>query len=441
MAKVTIIPSKKENPIFATATVITNRKVAAYARVSTDSDEQFTSFEAQCNFYENYIKSRSDWSFVGVYADEGITGTNIKNRVQFNKMIDDAMKGKIDLIVTKSISRFARNTLDTIAYTRKLKAKGVEVYFEKENLWTFDEKAEFLLAIMSSIAQEESRSISQNVTMGKRWQMKEGKVSFAYRSFLGYKKEDGKIVIDETQAPVVRLIYKEFLVNGKTSTGIADYLNSLGVPTPRGKTKWTKNTVTSILKNEKYKGDAILQKTYVKSFLDHKVVKNNGELPKYVVENSHPAIIDRDMWEMVQAELQRREKLGAKYSATSIFSSKLICGDCGGFYGKKVWHSNDIWRKEMYRCNKKYAKDTLKCQTPSLTEEDIKEKFVKAYNQLMINKEQVIDDTKDVINLLTDTTEIDAKIVECENELDIVSKKIKIWSVSTINPQSPQKSI
>ncbi len=164
-------------------------------------------------------------------------------------MIDDAMKGKIDLIVTKSISRFARNTLDTIAYTRKLKAKGVEVYFEKENLWTFDEKAEFLLAIMSSIAQEESRSISQNVTMGKRWQMKEGKVSFAYKSFLGYKKENGKIVIDETQAPVVRLIYKEFLVNGKTSTGIADYLNSLGVPTPRGKTKWTKNTVTSILKN------------------------------------------------------------------------------------------------------------------------------------------------------------------------------------------------
>lgn len=425
MAKVTIIPSKKDNISFPTAVSITKRKVAAYARVSTDSDEQFTSFESQCNYYENYIKSRSDWEYVGVYADEGISGTNTKNRVQFKKMIDDALDGKIGLIITKSISRFARNTLDTIAYTRKLKSKGVEVYFEKENLWTFDDKAEFLLAIMSSIAQEESRSISQNVTMGKRWRMKEGKVSFAYKNFLGYKKENGKIVIDEEQATIVRYIYKEFLVKGKSCTGIAEDLKSKGVKTPMGKTNWTKNTITSILKNEKYKGDAILQKTYVKNFLEHKAVKNNGELPKYVVENSHPAIIDRDMWEMVQAELFRRNQIGASYSSSSTFSSKLICGDCGGFYGKKVWHSTDEWRKEIYRCNKKYSKDKTQCQTPNLNEEEIKTKFIKAYNQLLIDKERVINDAKEIINLLTDTTEIDVKIVECENELEIVSELVK----------------
>ncbi len=179
-------------------------------------------------------------------------------------MIESALNGKIDLIITKSISRFARNTLDTISITRQLKAKGIEVYFEKENLWSLDDKTEFLLTIMASIAQEESRSISQNITIGKRWGMKEGKVSFAYKNFLGYKKVDGKIVIDEAQAETVRLIYTMFLKEGKTCTGIAEFLKSKGVPTPSGKScKWTKNTVYSILTNEKYKGDALLQKKAV----------------------------------------------------------------------------------------------------------------------------------------------------------------------------------
>ena len=425
MAKVTVIPSTKTSNFSHVFNPIVKRKVAAYARVSTDSDEQFTSFESQCNYYENYIKGKPDWEFVRVYADEGISGTNTKNRVQFNKMIEDALNGKIDLIVTKSISRFARNTLDTIDYTRKLKNKGVEVYFEKENLWTFDDKAEFLLAIMSSIAQEESRSISQNVTMGKRWSMKEGKVSFAYKSFLGYKKDNGKIAIDENEAVIVRLIYQDFLVKGKSCTGIANYLNELHVPTPMKKSKWTKNTVTSILRNEKYKGDAILQKTYVKNFLEHKVAVNKGELPKYFVENSHPAIIDKEMWEMVQYELKRRGEIGASYSASSIFSSKIICGDCGGFYGRKIWHSTDKWTKAIYQCNKKYAKGKAKCQTPYLTEDEIKNKFIEAYNKLMVDKSQVIEDAKTIINLLTDTSKLDCQIIEQENEMNVVSELVK----------------
>ena len=336
MAKVTIIPSKI-NPITLTPVgQVAKRKVAAYARVSTDSDEQYTSYDAQVTYYTNFINGKPNWEFVKVYADEGISGTSTKRRDEFKEMIESALNGKIDLIITKSISRFARNTLDTISITRQLKAKGIEVYFEKENLWSLDDKTEFLLTIMASIAQEESRSISQNITIGKRWGMKEGKVSFAYKNFLGYKKVDGKIVIDEAQAETVRLIYMMFLKEGKTCTGIAEFLKSKGIPTPSGKScNWTKNTVYSILTNEKYKGDALLQKKYTADYLEHRVVPNNGELPQYYVENNHPAIIEREVWEMVQTEMMRRSMLGAAYSGNSIFASKLICGDCGKPYGKK----------------------------------------------------------------------------------------------------------
>lgn len=194
-------------------------------------------------------------------------------------MIKDALDGKIDYIITKSISRFARNTLDTIKYVRELKSNGVYLLFEKENLDTSDPKSKLILTIMASIAQEESRSISQNVTMGKRCGVQNGKVSFAYASFLGYDKVDGKIVINPEQAEIVRLIYNKYLMEGKTRKAIADYLNENGVPTPSGKGKqWTINNIDSILTNEKYKGDALLQKTYIADFLEHKSVKNNGEV-------------------------------------------------------------------------------------------------------------------------------------------------------------------
>lgn len=427
MAKVTVIPSKV-NPITLTPIgQVVKRKVAAYARVSTDSDEQYSSYEAQVTYYTNFIKGKPNWEFVKVYADEGISGTSTKRRDDFNEMIEKALGGEIDLIITKSISRFARNTLDTITYVRKLKAAGVEVYFEKENLWSLDDKTEFLLTIMASIAQEESRSISQNVTLGKRWSMKEGRVSFAYKNFLGYEKVDGKIVINEEQAKIVRLIYMMFLKEGKTCTGIAEYLKSKGIPTPSGKScNWTKNTVTSILTNEKYKGDALLQKTYTFDYLEHKLVPNKGELPQYYVENNHPAIIDRDVWEMVQTEMMRRSMLGAAYSASSIFVSKLVCGDCGRPYGKKKWHSTDKYTKEIYRCNDKYNKSHAQCQTPTLTEEEIKEKFIRAYNLVMCDKQQVINDTLAVIEMLMGTDELDLEIAERQARIDEISKAVSV---------------
>jgi DNA invertase Pin-like site-specific DNA recombinase len=422
MAKVRVIPSTINPVTLSPLGQITKRKVAAYARVSTDDLEQATSYETQVKHYTEFIQKKLDWEYVKVYADDGISGTSTKRREGFNEMIKDALEGKIDLIITKSISRFARNTLDTISYTRKLKAKGIEVYFEKENLWSLDEKTEFLLTIMASMAQEESRSISQNVTMGKRWGMKEGRVSWAYSNMLGYKKENEKIVVVENEAILVRKIYQLFLREGKTCTSIAEYLKVQEIPTPSGKSyKWTKNTINSILRNEKYKGDALLQKTYTTDYLEHRVEKNRGHLPQYYVENSHPAIIDKEEWEIVQAELMRREKIGAAYSGNSIFSSKLVCGDCGGFYGRKKWHSTSKYSRFVYQCNCKYSKKHDKCQTPALSEDTIKEKFVKAYNRVMKGKHKIIEDIHAIIRLLSDTSELDEKVIELQNKMEVIS--------------------
>lgn len=424
MTKVTVIPSTKNQHTQHPLNSHTLRRVAAYARVSTLTDEQYTSYEAQVSYYKKFIQERNDWTYIDVYADEGLSGTSTKKRTQFTQMITDALEGKIDLIITKSISRFARNTLDTIFYVRKLKDKGIEVYFEKENLWTLDPKSELILTIMASIAQEESRSISQNVTWGKRVSFQQGKVSFAYKNFLGYKKEEDKLVIDKEQAVIVRLIYQMFLVEGKTASGIANYLKAQQIKTPAGKTNWTKNTVISILTNEKYKGDALLQKTYTENYLEHKVVKNDGQIPKYYVENNHPAIIDKDTWDQVQIEMKRRESIGAHYSSTDIFSSKLICGDCGGFYGKKKWHSNSKYSRFVYQCNRKFEKGKNKCQTPNLTEEEIKLKFIEAYNLTMKDKQQILDDTNDDIKVLTDTVQLDHEIESLNYELSVLTELI-----------------
>ena len=280
-------------------------KVAAYARVSTELDEQQSSYDAQVSFYENYIKQNKNWQFIGVFADRGITGTSTKNRTNFNKMVKIATMGGIDLILTKSISRFARNTVDTLQTVRELKAKGVEIFFEKENLHTFDPKCEMLLTIMSSFAQEESRSISENIRWGKRKSMQDGKVSIPYSCFLGYRKgKDGRLEIVESEAEIVRKIYKMYL-GGRNLSYIAKFLTKHHIPTPRKKKIWTAATVKNILRNEKYKGDALLQKTYIEDYLTKKRRKNTGELPQYYVKNSHPAIIPRKVFNEVQKRLEK----------------------------------------------------------------------------------------------------------------------------------------
>ena len=329
------------------------RKVAGYARVSTDQDEQSTSYEAQLDYYTKFIRSHSDWDFVGLYADEGISGLNTKRRDGFNAMIADALAGKISLIVTKSVSRFARNTVDSLTTIRELKAHGIEVFFEKENIWTFDSKGELLITLMSSLAQEESRSISENVTWGQRKRMQDGKVSFAYSRFLGYRKgADGLPEVVPEEAEIVRRIYRDFIA-GMTVDRIAKTLTREGIPTPAGREKWQKRTVESILLNEKYKGEALLQKVFTVDFLTKKVKKNEGEVPQYYVKNSHPGIIDPEEWQLVQDEMKRRKEKAGYHHGLSPFAGKIYCGECGSVFGPKVWHSNDPYRKVIWRCNDK----------------------------------------------------------------------------------------
>ena len=419
-----MIPATKNKFTALPTASIAKRRAAGYARVSTDSDEQFTSYEAQIDYYTKFIQARDDWEFIKVYTDEGISATNTKHRDGFNEMIADALAGKIDLIVTKSVSRFARNTVDSLTTVRKLKEHGTEIYFEKENIFTFDSKGELLITIMSSLAQEESRSISENVTWGQRKRFADGKVSMPYKQFLGYEKgEDGTPTINEEEAAIVRLIYQLFL-EGKTPAGICRYLDAQGIPTPSGKQKWSQTTVNSMLSNEKYKGDALLQKRFTVDFLMKKMKTNEGEVPQYYVEHSHEAIINPTEWDMVQAEISRRKTLGRAYSGNSVFSSKLVCGDCGGFFGQKVWHSTDAYRKVIWRCNSKF-KGEKKCATPHLDTETIQRKFLIAYNRLMESRDSVVRDCELMRTALSDCTALEVEIDRLMEEIEVVAEMVK----------------
>lgn len=400
------------------------RKVAAYARVSTDSDEQFTSYEAQIDYYTQYIKARDDWEFVQVYTDEGITGTSTKHREGFKQMVADALEGKIDLIVTKSVSRFARNTVDSLTTIRQLKDKGVECFFEKENIWTFDGKGELLITIMSSLAQEESRSISENCTWGQRKRMADGRVSVPFDHFLGYERgENGELVINEEQAKTVRLIYDLFL-QGLTPHTIANRLTAMGILTPRRKAKWNQGTVRSILTNEKYKGDALMQKCYTADFLTKKQVPNNGVLPQYYVEGDHEAIIPPETFELVQQEMLRRNNRDNRYSGVDIFASRIVCGECGSYYGAKVWHSNSKYRRIIYRCNHKYH-DGKTCSTPNLTEDEIKLSFVAAVNRLIANKDEVIANLEGMCQTLFETETLESEREKLSTEMYLLQNMIQ----------------
>ena len=420
MAKVTTIPATISR---FTATPINEKKkrrTAAYARVSTDSEEQLTSYEAQVDYYTNYIKGRDDWEFVTVYTDEGITGTNTKHRDGFNRMVQDALDGKIDLIVTKSVSRFARNTVDSLTTVRKLKEKGVEIYFEKENIWTLDSKGELLITIMSSLAQEESRSISENCTWGQRKRFADGKVTVPFKRFLGYDRgPDGNLVLNTDEAVTVRRIYSMFL-QGMSPYGIATHLTAEGIKSPSGKDKWNAGAVRSILTNEKYKGDALLQKSYTVDFLTKKKKVNEGEIPQYYVEGNHEAIISPDVFEQVQQELEHRKQVKGRHSSVHLFSGKIRCGQCGEWYGSKTWHSTSKYRRVVWQCNHKYDGNE-KCTTPHLTDDDIKRLFVSAVNQLIGQKDTIITALTASLDTAFDLTVFKAEQAEPESEMMVVS--------------------
>lgn len=367
MTQTAVIPQKSVHVIPAQVNIQDEIKsayrqlrVAAYCRVSTKEEEQLNSYEVQTKYYIEKINSEPKWSLVEIFADKGISGTSLKKRDEFKRMIKMCKRGKIDMIITKSISRFARNTVDCLESTRLLKELGVDVFFEEQGIHSTDPGAEFYITIYGSIAQSESENISANVKWGKAQSAKEGNVPFQYKRFLGYRKgADGKPEIDPEQAETVKRIYERFLA-GDSLAKIAEDLNTDGVPTPSDKGSWLRGTIQSILTNEKYKGDAVLNKTYISDCLTKKVKINNGERPKYYVENNHPAIIDSATFGRVQEEMARRsgkrkvKQVGTKteqgkYSGKYALTELLVCGECGTPYRRCTWTAKGK-KKIVWRC-------------------------------------------------------------------------------------------
>jgi len=404
-------------------------RVAAYCRVSTDSEEQATSYETQIEHYTAYIQGHPNWVLAGIYADDGISGTNTKKREEFNRMIDECMAGNIDMIITKSISRFARNTLDCLKYIRQLKDKNIPVYFEKENINTMDSKGEVLLTIMASLAQQESQSLSQNVKLGLQYRYQQGEIQVNCARFLGYTKDENKrLVIVPEEAEIVKRIYREYL-EGASMLKIARGLEADGIRNGAGRERWHTSNINQILRNEKYIGDALLQKTYTVDFLTKKRVKNNGLVPQYYVENSHEAIIPREVFMQVQEELIRRRIVhtspsGKKrtFSSNHAFSQIIICAKCGEVFRRVHWNNRGK-KSIVWRCASRLENTGLFCDARTVPESQIEQVIVAAINQTLCEKDSFLTTLRDniatVINRESDKAlaDIDKRLEELQTEL------------------------
>lgn len=381
-------------------------RVAAYCRVSTDDEEQLTSYEAQKNYYTDKIMTNKEWTMAGIFADEGITGTSARKRPEFLRMIRQCKQGKIDIVLTKSISRFARNTVDCLNYVRALKELGIAVIFEKENMNTLEIDSEILITMLGAFAQSESESISANVRWGIRQAMKEGKATIQYKYLYGYRKgNDGKPEIIPEQADVVRKIYDLFL-SGTPVRGIQEYLNTSAVPNINGEPKWARSAIDSILTNEKYCGDVLLQKTYIDDCINKKVKKNTGQLPMYLVQNLHEGIISRETFDAAQAELARRSagkspsKKNAptgrsRYSSKYALSDRLYCGECGTRYQRCTWRNRDGSKRIVWRCVSRVDYGSKYCHdSPTLDEEPLHRAILAAINSTVKGKDSIIYNLK-----------------------------------------------
>lgn len=360
--------------------------------MSTDQEEQLSSYENQVRYYTEVITRNPDYELVDIYADEGISGTNTKKRDDFNRMIADCRAGKIDLIITKSISRFARNTLDCLNYVRELKDLGIGIVFEKENINTLDAKGEVLLTILSSLAQDESRSISENCTWGIRRRFEQGKHKMSTKRFLGYDTdEEGHLVVNRQQAKIVVRIYEEFM-SGKTVDYIARIFKAEKIKNWDGKYNWQASTLDSMLRNEKYMGDAILQKSYTADFLSKRRVINDGSVQMYHIEEDHEPIIDIETWEAVQAELERRAKYCKDHftnaygqmSEKNPFYAKIICGNCGNIYSRVKYTTRAGTKITKWRCGSCNKADGHKvCSNRYVTDETFTKLFVMSWNEII----------------------------------------------------------
>ena len=394
------------------------QRVAAYCRVSTNSEEQLNSYEAQKTYYTQKIEENPDWEMAGIFADEGITGTSMKKRKEFNRMIAACKRGRIDMILTKSLSRFARNTVDCLEMVRMLKANGIGVIFEKENINTLTESSEFLITLFSGFAQAESESLSTIITWGQQQSMKNGKVTFQYSKLLGYRRgKDGQPEIVPEDAETVKRIFRRYL-DGCSLGQIKAELEADGAPTASGVKGWSYQVIHNILTNEKYIGDALLQKTYVTDCISKQVKKNTGDRTMYYVENNHPAIISRELFQRVQEELTRRaskrkvmQKTGkteqGKYSAKYALSELLVCGECGTPYKRCTWARNGK-KRIVWRCISRLEFGRKYCHTsPTLDEEKLHRVILEAINDFAQIEQEVKADILEWTNLAWSGRETD----------------------------------
>lgn len=407
-------------------------RVAPYARVSTDSEEQLNSYKSQVAYYTDLVEKRIDWVLVDIYADEAITGTQVTKRENFQRMINDCMDGKIDMIITKSISRFARNTLDTLKYVRMLKERNIAVFFEDENINTMTMDGELLLVILSSVAQQEVENISANVKKGLKMKMKRGEL-VGFQSCLGYDYDpiDKSISINEAEAIVVQYIYDRY-IDGAGAYVIAKELTKLGYKTKYGNTEWHDTAVLGIIKNEKYKGDVLQGKTFTVDPISKRRLDNYGEEDQFYVKNHHKPIVSEEVFEKAQAILSRRgtNRRGVekgkreKYSRKFAFSSKLECAFCGSNLSRRNWHSGSIHEKVIWQCVIATKKGKKYCTHSKALEETLIEgAFVESYKLLCYNNSDVLDELVKRMETILSGNDFQKRLNKIENEIRALEQK------------------
>lgn len=446
--RVVVIPAKscEENKQAAKCL-----RVAAYCRVSTDDEEQKTSYEAQIGYYTEKINSNPEWQMAGIFADEGISGTQAQKRPEFLKMIRLCRQRKIDVILTKSLSRFARNAVDSLGYIRELRALGIAVISEKENINTLTAESEMLITIMSCFAQAESESISKNVSWGVRQSFKNGNVPMQYARLLGYRKgHDGNAEIIPEEAEVVKEIYRCYL-DGMSMNLIADRLNEKGLTTKGGSSPYRKMVVQRILTNEKYTGDALLQKTYVTDCITKKMRKNNGELPMYLVKNHHEPIISRSDFNRVQEEMARRSskrtiadkltKTGqGKYSAKYALSELLICGECGEHYRRVTWTAKGF-KEVKWRCVSRIQYGKKKCHSsPTVDEQALHRAIVSAINEFCEVKDDVAKALRESITEVLDPNQ-NGSIQAAQQRIDELARNMDELIMLATVPETAENAM
>lgn len=427
------------------------KNVGAYCRVSTDTEEQQGSYNSQVNYYTEKIKSTPGWRFVKVYGDEGISGTNADNRPGFQEMMQDCENGKLDLIITKSISRFSRNVTVTLEVARKLRDKDIGIFFEKENLNTLHYTSESLLAIFSSLAQAESESMSENIKMGREFKYKNGECCYNMGKVFGFNQDSAGIVtINEEQAVVVKHMYEGYL-NGMSIGGIIKDLQERKIPSPTGKEKWSPGTVERILSSEKYKGDFLTRKTFTVDPISKKKKKNTGQVSQYLITNHHPAIIEPEMFDMVQSEMARRgcikkndkKKHYGKYSGKFPFNNLIICGDCGAKYRRTMWVEKNGDKKYVWRCVNRIQDGKTYCRrSVSINDTYLTKKTVEAINIIYKSRSRVKDILKfSIASLMGDTEQpmITKNMARLEELSDLMRDAIFKNATGEMTPKELEK--